>query len=115
MTATTMRVALATISALATLTIHTASARAAACSTLENPVYLQIGSTMLPVVRALARKLRDSKARPMTLVFVDGRSCAIVDGVANDVKLVTNGSYVPSTAEDASWTPDKPPLTVPFD
>lgn len=78
------------------------------CTTLTNPVYMHVGSTVLPLLRELGRALRDAPD-PMTLVFVDGRSCAIMDGIVNDTPLTVNLSYVPSTAEDAAWTPDQPP------
>lgn len=86
-----------------------AHAQEPACTALENPVYIQAGSTVLPLLRELGRALRDAP-EPMTLVFVDGRSCAIMDGIVNGTPLTVNLTYVPSSAEDPAWTPDQPPL-----
>lgn len=92
-----------------------ATAQDVACADLPNPVYIQVGSTVLPLVRSLARELRDSSANPMTVVFTDGRSCQMVDAMATGASLTTNLSYVPSTEEDADWTPDMPPLPCRID
>lgn len=100
------------LAALATPTA--ASAQDPDCTALENPVFIQAGSTVLPLLRQLGRALRDAP-EPMTLVFTDGRSCAIMDGIVNGTPLTVNLSYVPSSAEDAVWTPDQPPrsCTIP--
>mgnify|MGYP001944037408 CR=1 FL=1 len=79
------------------------------CNELENPVYIQAGSTVIPLLTRLGQQLRDSQANPMTLVFVDGRSCSIIDAVANDTPQTINFNYVPSSQEDPEWTPDTPP------
>lgn len=96
--------------ALALSWVGPAQAQDAACDALENPVYMHVGSTVLPLLRKLGRALRDAPD-PITLVFVDGRSCAIMDGITSGTPLEVNLAYVPSTAEDAAWTPDMPPRT----
>jgi hypothetical protein len=90
------------------------AAHAQDCTALENPVYVQAGSTVLPLLRELGRALRDAPD-PITLVFTDGRSCAIIDGIVNDTPLTVNLDYVPSTLEDPDWTADQPPrsCTIP--
>ncbi|MGK0360448.1 MAG: hypothetical protein ACI9U2_002761 [Bradymonadia bacterium] len=92
----------------ASLLAGSASAQDVDCADLENPIYMHAGSTVLPLLRTLGRALRD-EADPITLVFVDGRSCAIIDGIVNATPLSVNLSYVPSTAEDAAWTPAMAP------
>lgn len=87
-----------------------ARAQEAGCAELENPVYMQVGSTVLPLLRKMGRALRDAPD-PITLVFVDGRSCAIMDAITAGTPLEVNLSYVPSTAEDPDWTADMPPRT----
>ncbi|MDX2019006.1 MAG: hypothetical protein SF187_02100 [Deltaproteobacteria bacterium] len=88
-----------------------ATAQPALCSALPNPVFIQVGSTLLPLLRQMARKLRDSTLDPMTVVFTDGRSCAMIDAIRSGTPLVGNLSYAPSTAEDPTWTPDRPLVT----
>ncbi len=96
--------------ALGLACIGPAQAQETACDALENPVYMHVGSTVLPLLRELGRALRDAPD-PITLVFVDGRSCAIMDGITSGTPLAVNLTYVPSTAEDAAWTPDMAPRT----
>lgn len=79
------------------------------CEALDNPVFVQAGSTVIPLLTRLGRELRDSESNPMTLVFVDGRSCSIIDAMANQTPQTVNFNYIPSTAEDPSWTPDVAP------
>ncbi len=81
------------------------------CATLPNPVYLQIGDTQEPVIKALARALRDSTVNPMTLVYLTSGSCTNIDALYNDTKLTVALKYVPSTAEDAAWTSASPSLS----
>ncbi|MFO0726045.1 MAG: hypothetical protein U1E65_19845 [Myxococcota bacterium] len=80
------------------------------CATLPNPVYLQVGDTQEPVMKALGRKLRDSAATPMTIVYQTSGSCTNIDAIFNSTKLSTNPKFVPSTAEDPNWTTSMPPL-----
>jgi hypothetical protein len=82
-----------------------AAAEMRACSSLPNRVYMQIGDTQEPLIKGLGRKLRDSTVAPLTLIYVTSGSCTNVDAIAHGTKLTTMPSYVPSTAEDPSWTP----------
>ncbi len=78
------------------------------CSTLPNAVYLQIGDTQEPVIKALGKALRDSTANPMTLVYVTSGSCTNIDALYNDTKITVNPKYLPSKAEDPAWTGSSP-------
>lgn len=86
-----------------------------ACAGLTNPVYLKVGATQQPLMKALGRALRD-EADPITLVFVTSGSCANTEYIYNN-KPIDNATafYVPSKAEDASWSTSKAALscTVP--
>lgn len=84
------------------------------CDSLTHPVYMMVGSTVLPLIRTLGRALRDT-TDPVTLVFIDGRSCAMIDAISSGTKLTTNLTYVPSSAEDPAWTPELPPRTCTVD
>jgi hypothetical protein len=81
------------------------------CASLTNPVYLQIGDTQEPVIKALGRALRDSAVNPMTLVYLTNGSCTNVDALYNGTKLTVTMKYVPSTLEDAAWTTASASLT----
>lgn len=78
------------------------------CSALPNPVYMQIGDTQEALVKALGRQLRDSTTLPMTLVYVKASTCVNVEVFESFGVLATNALYVPSSAEDAAWTPSSP-------
>lgn len=80
-------------------------AAAAACADLPNPVYLQIGDTQEPVIKALGKALRDSTANPMTIVYVTSGSCTNVAALYKGTKITTNPFYIPSAVEDPAWTP----------
>jgi hypothetical protein len=86
------------------------------CAGLTNPVYLKVGATQQPLMKALGRALRD-EADPITLVYVTSGSCANTEYIYNN-KPIDNATafYVPSTAEDASWNTSKTALscTVPL-
>lgn len=97
---------------LASLALLCASSRATAqveCSALPNPVYLQVGDTQEPLMKKLGRALRDAEA-PITLIYVTSGSCTNVEAIYTGVPISKNPLYVPSSAEDASWSSDKPAL-----
>ncbi len=105
----TCALALMTLTGLVVL--QPAAARAADCSTLQNPVYLQVGDTQLNLMKSLGRKLRDNAGNPVTLVFTTSGSCTNIEAMYTDVKVTGNMQYVPSTAEDAAWTTASATLT----
>src|SRR5690242_10070625 len=74
-----------------------------ACSALPNPVYLQVGDTQEPLMKALGKALRDSMVNPMTIIYKTSGSCTNIDAIYNATKLTTNPLYVPSTMEDPTW------------
>lgn len=78
------------------------------CNTLPNPVYLQVGDTQEPLMKALGKQLRESQVNPMTLIYKTSGSCTNIDAMFNGTKLVTNPSYVPSAAEDPAWDTSMP-------
>lgn len=87
------------------------SAEAINCDALPGPVvYMQIGDTQQPLIKDLARHLRDSATLPITIVYQTAGSCTNTDAFYNQTPLSTNALYVPSTAEDAAWTISDPPL-----
>jgi hypothetical protein len=75
-----------------------------ACGSLPNPLYLQIGDTQENLIKSLGQKLRNSTTYPMTLVYVTSGSCTNVDAIVHGTKITTNMLYVPSTAENGTWT-----------
>jgi hypothetical protein len=81
------------------------------CSDLPNPVYLQIGDTQETLLKALGRALRDSTTNPLTLVYLKASTCVNVEVFESFGALSTNPLYVPSSAEDAAWTPSSPSPT----
>jgi hypothetical protein len=82
-----------------------AAARAQAqplCDDLPNPLYLQVGDTQEPLIKALGRELRD-EARPISLIYVTSGSCTNVEAIYSGVPITANPKYVPSSEEDAGW------------
>jgi hypothetical protein len=78
------------------------------CSTLPNPVYLQVADTQEPLIKALGKQLRASAVNPITLIYKLNGSCTNIDAVFNGAKLTTNPSYVPSQAEVPGWEASQP-------
>lgn len=76
-----------------------------ACDALPNPVYMQIGDTQQPLIKQLGRALRDNTSQPISLVYITAGSCTNIAAIVDNVKTATNWNYVPSTAENAGWTP----------
>lgn len=85
---------------------------AASCSDLPNPIYLQVGDTQNNLMKHLGRALRDNTNKPITLVWVTSGSCANIDAIYTRVPIPAGTSmrYIPSIAEDPSWTPSMPHL-----
>lgn len=80
------------------------------CSTLENPVYLQVGDTQTNLMKQLGRALRDNSGKHITLVFTTSGSCTNINGFYTQTALTTNFQYIPSVSEDPNWTPSSPTL-----
>ena len=95
--------------AATTLSAKTAAAcpaTAPACSSLPGPILtIDSGDTQEPLLKNLGRLLRDSAMRPMTIVYNLTGSCTLSQDMYSANKLKVNLKYVPSTAEDAAWTP----------
>src|SRR5262245_16340655 len=49
------------------------------CSSLPNPVYLQVGDTQEPLMKALGQKLRASQINPITIIYKTSGSCTNID------------------------------------
>ncbi|NJM91227.1 MAG: hypothetical protein HC863_02985 [Myxococcales bacterium] len=93
--------------------LASASALAAPCEQAPGTtkVYLQIGDTQEPLIKALARKLRDNTPNPITIIYATSGSCTNVDAILRDTPFAGNMGYVPSVAEDPAWTVAMPPIT----
>jgi hypothetical protein len=80
---------------------------------LTNVVYLLVGDTQLNLMKRLARAMRDNTDRPVSMVFLTSGSCANIATIYGSTPIAanTNMQYVPSTAENAAWTPAMPTLT----
>lgn len=89
---------------------HAASAANPMCSTLPNPIYLQVGDTQLNLMKRLGRALRDNTAMPITLVFITSGSCANINAIYTPIPIAASTSmqYLPSIGEDPAWNPDDP-------
>lgn len=74
------------------------------CDSLPDVVYLQVGDTQEPLMKALGRALRDSTERPVTLVYNTSGSCTNIEAMYTGGRLTINPKYIPSTAEDPAWT-----------
>jgi hypothetical protein len=80
------------------------------CSTLTNPIYLQVGDTQLNLMKTLGRALRNNTAKPITLVFTTSGSCTNINGFYTQTAITTNFQYVPSAQEDPNWQASSPTL-----
>src|SRR5437763_632585 len=71
------------------------------CSTLQKPVYLQVGDTQTNLMKNLGRALRDNAASPVTLVFMTNGSCTNIDLMYHKTGSMsgTGPFFIPSTAE----------------
>ena len=75
------------------------------CSTLPGTVvFIESGATQEPLLKALGRKLRDSAN--ITIVFQLTGSCTLAPNLyaGTAIPKNTNMLYIPSTAENPSWT-----------
>ncbi len=85
---------------------------APACSSLPGTVvYIESGDTQEPLLKALGRKLRDSAN--ITIAFQLTGSCTLSPNLyaGTAIPKNTNMLYIPSTAEDPSWTTASTELT----
>ena len=83
-------------------------------ASLTNPVYIQCGDTQQNLMLNLGRALRGNST-PITLIWVTGPSCTNINlfytsplialGAGGNGGTETALSYVPSVAQDATWTP----------
>ena len=82
------------------------------CATLPGTVvYIESGDTQENLLKNLGRHLRDTA--DITLAFNLAGSCTLTSDMFGASKIVKNGTlkYIPSTAEDAAWTPSMPEPT----
>lgn len=103
---------LSLLSALGLVAAAAAPSLAAPCDDAPGTtkVYLQVGDTQEPLIKALGRALRDNPSNPITLVYVTSGSCTNIDAISKDTPFTANMGYIPSTAEDPTWTPAMPPI-----
>ena len=87
-----------------------------ACSSLPGTVvYIESGDTQQPLLKKLGRELRD-KAN-ITIAYQLTGSCTLAPNLYQGTAIPknTNLLYVPSTAENPSWTTAQPELTCTTD
>ncbi|HXX68924.1 MAG TPA: hypothetical protein VEK07_17185 [Polyangiaceae bacterium] len=82
------------------------------CSSLPGTVvYIESGDTQEPLLKALGRQLRDNAN--ITLAYQLTGSCTLTPNLYEGTPIPknTNLLYIPSTAENPSWTTSDPELT----
>jgi hypothetical protein len=92
---------------LATLLAGAGSAWAQAtplCSTLPNPVWLQIGDTQEPLIKELGKRLRESTTNPFTFIYVTSGSCTNTAAIYAGTKITINPKFIPTQTEVPGWT-----------
>ncbi len=74
-------------------------------------VYIESGDTQENLLKNVGRHLRDHD--DVTIAFNLTGSCTLTNDIYTNANIVPNGTlkYIPSTAEDPSWTPSDPELT----
>ncbi len=89
------------------------AARAAPCAFTDPVVVAQVGDTQLNLMKRLGRALRDDASKKLVIVFRTSGSCTNIDQIYNQTPIAaaTVMQYVPSLAEDSTWTPASPTLT----
>lgn len=107
-----MRIPILSGLCVAMIALATSPLRAAPCDDAPGAtkLYMQIGDTQEPLIKALARKLRDNAANPITIIYATSGSCTNIDAIVRDTPFTANMGYVPSSAEDPAWTPAMPPV-----
>ncbi len=93
---------------LTTTLLGRAALAAPLCSSLPNVLYLQVGDTQEPLMKALGKQLRESQVNPISIVYKTSGSCTNIDAMYTGTKLTTNPFYIPTAAEDPTWDPSKP-------
>jgi hypothetical protein len=87
-----------------------------ACSSLPGAVvYIESGDTQEPLLKLLGRQLRDSAN--ITIAFQLTGSCVLSPNLYQGTPIPknTNMLYIPSTAEDPTWTTKDPERTCTTD
>jgi hypothetical protein len=82
------------------------------CASLPGTIiYVESGDTQENLLKNLGRHLRDTAN--ITLVYNLTGSCTLTSDIYTGAKMVPNGTlkYVPSTAENSSWTASAAALT----
>src|SRR5262245_28176553 len=72
---------------------------------LPNPLYIVTGDTQQPLLKFLGKALRESTVHPMTLVYITAGSCVNIESIRTGGRITTNAFYIPSTAQNPTWTP----------
>jgi hypothetical protein len=86
------------------------------CSSLPGTVvYLESGDTQENLLKRLGRHLRDTAN--ITIAFSLTGSCTLTSDMYNGASIAANSTlkYIPSTAENPSWTPSQPEATCTTD
>jgi len=90
-------------------------AHAGNCSALvggaPGTVVIESGDTQEPLLKTMGQKLVNSTANPIRILYLLTGSCTLINDVYAGNKITVNLSYIPTTAEDAAWTPTKPSPT----
>ena len=94
-----------------------AGASAVSCNDLPNPIYLQIGDTQEPHIKDLGKRLRDTGVadQRMTVIYVTTGSCTNIEAMYKGIKITVNPKYIPSAAENPTWTPQMASPTCTID
>jgi hypothetical protein len=76
------------------------------CSSFSNPLWLQIGDTQEPLIKALGRDLKRSTAHPQTLIYNTAGSCTNVPNIKQGTKMTTpTVHYIPAGYNGTDATP----------
>jgi hypothetical protein len=75
------------------------------CASLPNALWLQIGDTQEPLIKALGQQLLTSTVMPMTLVYITAGSCTNVPALYNKTPITVTASYIPTQTQVPGWTP----------
>src|SRR5579884_4003809 len=92
-----------------------------ACSSLPNPVYLQIGDTQENLIKALGFKLRNQTSGAMTIIYKLNGSCTNIDNISNNTPITTNPNFIPTATNTtdpgyvAGWMPSMASPTCTID
>ncbi len=89
------------------------------CSSLvgASSLVIESGDTQEPLLKTLGKKLRDSSAHPVTVLYRTTGTCTLIDDMYKATPIAQGSTllYMPTMTDDPTWDPSKAPLSCTVD